>query len=420
MPEIPAEELIYDWNLVDGGSRPARPRIELNDETLRDGLQSPSVRTPPIEQKLEILHLLAEIGIDALDLGLPGAGPHVQRDVLRLAREIVAERLPIAPNCAARTLEADIRPIAEIAQRAGVAIEAACFLGSSPIRQYCEGWEVARLRALVREAVAFAVGEGLPVMFVTEDTTRARPEDLRALYLEAVEAGARRVCIADTVGHATPDGARAVVAFVRSVVDASGAEVAIDWHGHNDRGLGVANSVAAVEAGADRIHGTVLGVGERVGNCALDQLLVNFELLGWSRRDLKPLARLAELVSRSTGTRIPESYPVLGRDAFRTQTGVHAAAILKARAKGDAWLADRVYSGVPADVFGRRQEVEIGPMSGQANVLYWLAEHGVEQPSPELVQALFQAAKQSTSTLHAERIAAICSEHGVEVHSPEP
>jgi 2-isopropylmalate synthase len=404
----PAEsDLIHDWNVDGGAPRTARATVELNDETLRDGLQSPSVRTPAIERKLEILHLLAEIGIDALDIGLPGAGAHVQGDVLRLAREIATARLPIAPNCAARTVEADIRPIAEIAQRAGIAIEAACFLGSSPIRQYAEGWEMERMLGLVRDAVGFAVREGLPVMFVTEDTTRARPEDLRRLYTEAVEAGARRVCIADTVGHATPQGTRAVVSFIRGVVDATGEEVAIDWHGHNDRGLAIANCIAAVEGGADRIHGTILGVGERVGNAQLDQILVNFELIGWSRRNVEPLAGLCALVSEATGVSIHDGYPVVGRDAFRTQTGVHAAAILKAKAKGDTWLADRIYSGIPAAMVGRAQEVEIGPMSGQANVFCWLDARGIER-DPELVQAILQAAKVSDATLAEDEVLALC------------
>jgi 2-isopropylmalate synthase len=338
----------------------------------------------------------------------------VQRDVAQLASEIAAARLPIAPNCAARTLEADIRPIVEISQRAGVAIEAACFLGSSPIRQYTEGWELERMLGLVRDAVGFAVREGLPVMFVTEDTTRARPDDLRRLYVEAVEAGARRVCVADTVGHATPNGVRALVGFLRGVVDATAETVAIDWHGHNDRGLAIANCLAAVEAGADRVHGTVLGVGERVGNAQLDQILVNFELLGWSRRNLAPLARLCELVSAATGVAIHDSYPVVGRDAFRTQTGVHAAAILKAKAKGDVWLADRIYSGIPAQWVGRKQVIEIGPMSGQANVVYWLAERGIAA-DPELVQELFRAGKAAASTLAEEEILRICRERGVAV-----
>jgi 2-isopropylmalate synthase len=404
-------ELIHDWNLAEETPHPARGRVELNDETLRDGLQSPSVKTPSIEQKLEILHGLAAIGIDALDIGLPGAGPHVVRDVLRLAQEIADQRLPIAPNCAARTLEADIRPIVEISQQAGIAIEAACFLGSSPIRQYAEGWELEAMVRLVAGAVGFAVGHGLPVMFVTEDSTRARPDDLSRLYLAAIEAGARRICIADTVGHATPAGTRALVAFLRRTIDATGERVEIDWHGHNDRGLAIANCIAAAEAGADRIHGTLIGIGERVGNAQLDQILVNFELLGWSRRNLAPLSGLCDLVAHATGVPIPESYPIFGRDAFRTQTGVHAAAILKARAKGDDWLADRVYSSIPAALVGRRQRVEIGPMSGQANVTYWLLDHGFE-PGAELVQEIFRAAKGSSATLEEETVLAICRAHG--------
>ncbi|HSM14048.1 MAG TPA: LeuA family protein [Thermoanaerobaculia bacterium] len=413
MPELSENQLIHDWNVDGGAPKTARPVVELNDETLRDGLQSPSVRTPSIEQKLEILHLLADIGIDSLDIGLPGAGPHVQKDVERLAREIVEQKMSLFPNCAARTLEADIRPVAEISQRVGIAIEAACFLGSSPIRQYAEGWEMDRMLKLVHDAVSFAVGEGLPVMFVTEDTTRARPQDLERLYTEAVEAGARRVCVADTVGHATPQGVRALVSFIRKVVDATGEKVAVDWHGHNDRGLGVVNCFAAAEAGADRIHGTILGIGERVGNAQLDQILVNFELLGWSRRNVAPLARLGKLVSDATGVPIPDTYPVIGKDAFRTQTGVHAAAILKAKAKGDAWLANRIYSGIPAEMVGRKQEIEVGPMSGQANVVYWLQDHGIE-PADELVQEIFAAGKQSASTLAEAEILEICRRHGAD------
>ncbi len=335
-------ELIYDWNrLGEGDIRPARAKVELDDETLRDGLQSPSVRNPPIEDKLKILHLIAALGVESANIGLPGAGPHVVRDVERLAREIVEQKLKIAPNCAARTMIADVQPIAEISQRTGLAIEAACFIGSSPIRQYAEGWTLDRMLRLSREAVEFAVKEGLPVMFVTEDTTRAAPEDLRQLYTTAIEAGARRVCVADTVGHATPNGARNVIKFIRGVVDATGEDVKVDWHGTRDRGLSVINALAAAEAGADRLHGTAVGIGERVGNCPIDILLVNMQLLGWIDRDLSRLQEYCRLVADTTGVPLPDNYPVVGKDAFRTGTGVHASAIIKARARGEDWLADR-------------------------------------------------------------------------------
>ena len=410
----PAEsELIYDWNRVgDGDIRPARAKVELDDETLRDGLQSPSVRNPPIEDKLRILHLIAALGIESANIGLPGAGPHVVRDVERLAREIVEQKLKIAPNCAARTVIADVQPIVEISQRTGLAIEAACFIGSSPIRMYAEGWTLDRMLRLSREAVEFAVREGLPVMFVTEDTTRAAPEDLRQLYTTAVEAGARRVCVADTVGHATPNGARHVIKFIREVVDATGEDVKVDWHGHKDRGLSVINALAAAEAGADRLHGTAVGIGERVGNCPIDVLLVNMQLLGWIDRDLSRLQEYCRLVADTTGVPLPDNYPVVGKDAFRTGTGVHASAIIKARARGEDWLADRVYSSIPASLIGSRQMIEVGPMSGESNVVYWLKERGIE-PGDELVKAIFHKAKTSSATLEEVEILEICAAHGV-------
>ncbi len=406
------QDLIYDWNRASGEElTPARGRVELNDETLRDGLQSPSVHSPRIEDKLRILHLMVDLGIESANIGLPGAGPHVVAEVERLAREVVDCRLPLQLNCAARTLAADIRPVIEISQRVGVPIEIACFLGSSPIRQYAEGWDRDRLLSLTESAVKLGVDAGLPVMYVTEDTTRAAPEDLRALYSAAVNAGARRVVVADTVGHATPAGAAAVTRFLRAVVDAIDPTVQLDWHGHRDRGLGEINALVAAAAGADRLHATALGIGERVGNAAMDLLLVNMELLGWAHRDLSKLPEYCALVAETTGVPLPESYPVVGRDAFRTMTGVHAAAIAKARKKGDDWLADRIYSGVPASLVGRRQLIEVGPMSGESNVVFWLQDHGVEA-EVTLVKAIFARAKGSDRVLEADEILTICREHG--------
>jgi 2-isopropylmalate synthase len=411
--QLNESELIYDWNRANGPDlRPARGRVELDDETLRDGLQSPSVRSPSIEDKLKILHMIAELGVESADIGLPGAGLHVARDVERLAREIIGQRLPIAPNCAARTVIADIQPIVEISQRAGIAIEVACFIGSSPIRQYAEGWTLDRMLKLSREAIEFAVREGLPVMYVTEDTTRSAPEDLRRLYTEAVEAGARRVCVADTVGHATPSGARTLIRFIRQVVDGTGEDVKVDWHGHKDRDLSVINALTAAEAGADRLHGTAVGIGERVGNCPIDLLLVNMQLLGWINRDLHRLQEYCRFVADTTGVPLPDNYPVVGRDAFRTGTGVHAAAIIKARARGEDWLADRVYSSVPAGLIGCHQVIEVGPMSGESNVVYWLQERGIHA-DPELVQEIFQKAKASPAILEEREILEICTARGV-------
>ncbi len=395
-------DLIHDWNTheADAFDWSTLGEIQLDDETLRDGLQNPSVVDPDISRKIRILHLMDELGIHTADIGLPGAGPRAVEAVTALAREISDAGLSITANCAARTVVADVEPIARISQEAGIPIEACTFIGSSPIRQYVEDWTLDKMLRVSEEAVTFAVGEGLPVLFVTEDTVRARPETLKALYGKAIEWGARRLCLADTVGHATPAGARAVVRFViEEIVEPSGEDVGVDWHGHRDRGLGLANAFAAMQAGATRIHGTALGIGERVGNVEMDLLLVNLKLLGLHAGDLAKLPEYCELVAEACQVPITNGYPVVGRDAFRTGTGVHAAAIVKAEAKGDAWLADRIYSGIPASMVGREQVIEIGPMSGLSNVKCWLRNHGYDPMDEALCQTLFDAAKSADRTL---------------------
>jgi 2-isopropylmalate synthase len=397
------EHLIHDWN-TDGEQPPRPPRkIEFDDETLRDGLQSPSVTDPSIEDKLRILHYMHAIGIDNADIGLPGAGPHVQKTVERLAREIVEQKLSVYPSAAGRTHENDIKPIVDISERVGIAIEADLFIGSSPIRQFAEEWELDWIIAQSAKAVRFAVERGIPVMYVTEDTTRAKPEDIEKLYTAAIEAGAARVCIADTVGHATPWGTRNVVRFVRALVDRIDPKVKVDWHGHEDRGMGVINCIAALEAGADRVHGAAAGIGERVGNTPMDILMVNLKLMGWIDNDLTVLPDYVKHVARVTNVGLSDRYPVFGRDAFRTGTGVHAAAIIKARKKGSDWLADRVYSGVPAGMFGLSQIIEIGPMCGLSNVIYWLDAHGYPQEEA-LAKEIFTLAKSTSRVLTDDEV----------------
>ena len=398
------EKLIYDWNTAVNDGPPVGKPVLLNDESLRDGLQSPSVRDPSIEEKIEILHLMEAIGINALDLGLPGAGPRARADVERLAREIIQNKFKIQANCAARTIEADITPIAEVVQRTGLEIEAATFLGSSPIRCYTEGWTVDHLVATTERAVSYAVSLGLPVMYVTEDTTRADPETIKRLYSTAIDCGARAVVICDTVGHATPEGVKALVRFViQEVIEPSGASIRVDWHGHSDRGLAIPNCLAAIEAGADQIHGCALGIGERVGNAAMDQLLVNLKLMGIVHQDLTRLKDYCFAVSKATEVPIPVNYPVFGSDAFRTATGVHAAAVIKAFRKKDEQLADSVYSGVPAHLFGLEQKIEIGPMSGKSNIIYWLERHGMPADDT-MVDAIYAAAKKSDHVLSDREI----------------
>lgn len=397
------EELVYDWNMIDAGLQPPGRPISFDDETLRDGLQSPSVCEPPVEQKIELLHLMDKLGIDTADIGLPGAGGTHAAGVERMAREIADQKLKIRPNCAARTHRNDIVPIVEISQRAGIPIEACTFIGSSAIRFFAEDWTLDKLLKLTEEAVTFAVEQGLAVMYVTEDTTRAHPDTIRALYTTAIQCGAKAVCVCDTVGHSTPDGARSVVSFVKQIIEEQGGGIRLDWHGHQDRGLGVINSIAAIQGGADQVHGSALGIGERVGNTPIDQLLVNLKLMGWIDNDLSLLGDYCQTAARACKWNIPLNYPVFGRDAFRTATGVHAAAVIKSYRKGDSQLADMVYSGVPAGLFGLEQVVEIGPMSGKSNVIYWLERRGIE-PSEERVARIYDHAKKASSVLGEDEI----------------
>jgi 2-isopropylmalate synthase len=402
-----AADLIYDWNqALPLELSPARA-VSLNDETLRDGLQSPSVRDPSIAEKIEILHLMEALGIDSLDLGLPGAGTRAVEHVEALAREIVSRRMKIRANCAARTHENDIRPIAEIAQRTGLKIDAATFIGSSPIRRYTESWTEDFLLQTTEKAVRLAVSLGLDVMYVTEDTSRCDPEMVKRLYSAAINYGAKAIVVCDTAGHATPMGAYALVKFViEKVVKPTGEKIRVDWHGHCDRGFAVANSMAALAAGADCVHACALGTGERVGNTQMDQMLVNLKLMGitpWDTQDLTKLKDYCEVVSRATGVPIPPNYPVVGEDAFRTATGVHAAAVIKAYKKNVVELATAVYSGVPSQLFGMEQVIDIGPMSGKSNVLFWLEQRGITA-SEEVVERIYKRAKNSDHTLSEAEI----------------
>ena len=409
--ELRQEEIIYDWNTVDRRGPVTRKAVQLYDETLRDGIQSPSAKDPSIDEKIELLHLMDSLGIHWADVGLPGAGPRAREDVEVLCREIVSAKLKIRPSCAARTVIRDIEPVVDISQRVGIAIEVMAFIGSSPIRQYTEGWDVAHIEKLSTDAIGFAADHGLPATYVTEDTSRSRPETLGRLFRAVIERGARRLCLCDTVGHATPDGVAALIRFSRSVIHSLGADVGIDWHGHNDRGLSLPNALTAVEAGVERVHGTARGIGERVGNTAMDLLLLNMKLLDIIDNDLSKLDAYCQLAARSMQCPIPPEYPVVGRDAFRTGTGVHAAAIIKAARKGHGWLADRIYSGVPASMVGREQDIEVGHYSGESNVIYWLQRRGIE-PEASLVKAVFDFAKASNRVLSDDEVHEVVRTHG--------
>ncbi len=402
-------ELLYDWNVRGPAVSPPMRKVRYFDETLRDGVQCPSVTDPPIEAKMEMVRLLSGLGVHHVDIGLPGAGRRAIEDSTVLAEMIRDEGLPILAACAARTIAADIEPIIEISQKVGLPIEVMAFLGASPVRLYAEGWDEDLLEKRTRESVSLAKRNGVPCTFVTEDTIRSHPSTLRRLFTAAIEEGADGLCVCDTVGHATPNGVFNLVHFTRDVIRGLGTHTRIDWHGHNDRGFGLGNALSAIEAGADRVHGTILGMGERVGNTSIDLLLVNLKLLGIEENALAALAELVDLASQACNWPIPVNYPVFGKDAFRTATGVHAAAIIKAENRGESGLADLVYSGVPASWFGREQEIDIGHMSGDSNIVFWLRKRGYE-PTPERVAAIRALAKAGNRTLETSEVLAVITD----------
>lgn len=407
--DVEISELIYDWNL-EGEEADYRP-VELTDETLRDGLQAPSLIQPRIQDKVYLLYLMNDLGIQSVNVGIPASSEAVKYDCRVLTREVAHHGLAIRPQCAGRTLKQDVEAIVEVAQWAGTEVEACLFIGSSSIRQYVEDWNLDTMLRLSEESIRYARDNGLPVTFITEDTTRARPETLRRLYTTAIECGASRICMCDTVGHATPDGVRYLVTFVRGIVDGvagaadstGSAPIKLDWHGHRDRGLSVANALAALNAGVDRIHATALGIGERSGNVPMEILLVNLKLMGLIDWDLIQLPEYCRVVAEACEAPLPFNYPVVGADAFRTAVGIHAAAIAKGMDKGDEWLAEQVYCSIPASMVGREHTIEIGPLSGAHNVRFWLGRRGIEAPEI-VIEKILDAAKQAHRLLTDDEI----------------
>ncbi|MFT7517725.1 MAG: isopropylmalate/homocitrate/citramalate synthase [Myxococcota bacterium] len=396
-------KLIFDW--ANNGPHPAdaKPKsIALVDETLRDGLQCPSVSEPSLDQKIKLVHMMDDLGIECADIGLPGAGPTAREHIYALAREMSS--LKIVPNVACRTMIDDIKPVVEMSQKLGEPIEVCAFIGSSPIRAYAENWDLARMEKMVRDAVRFAKDNGLPVMFVTEDTVRSTPEILGRLNGAAIDEGADRLCICDTVGGVDPTAVRNIFSWLNNFLSEKGVtHIGLDWHGHRDRGLGLINTLTAIASGADRAHACAQGIGERAGNTEMDLLLVNLKLLGWIDRDLRKLGDYVKFASEATGRPIRAEYPVFGKDAFETATGVHAAAVIKALKTGDRWLSDLVYSGVPASDFGLEQIISVGPMSGKSNVIWFLEQRGHEATDQRVADVL-NCAKGSKSILSEEQV----------------
>ena len=412
-------KLIYDWNMQDLSVKKPK-NLQFLDETLRDGLQSVSVSHPSVNEKMQIIRLMEKLGINSVNLGMAFSSPRFREDVEGLARAIREEELSIEANSPSRMITEDIDLLVDIISRTETPIEICTFIASSPIRVLVEGWKLEKIVKDVEKTITRAVNQSVEdILFVTEDTTRSSPDVLKKLITVAVESGAKRIAICDTTGHATPHGTKKIVEFTKEVInDLEKGKIGIDWHGHRDRGLALANTLSAIKAGATRIHATALGLGERSGNLSMELLLVNCKMLGWIDNTLYSLMEYSQKVSDVTKVSIPPSVSVIGDDAFKTQTGIHASALVKAKKLGDTWLEDRVYSSVPAEWIDREQRIEIGPQSGRSNVIWWLVHHQFSF-NFDLVMKILKHAKKQERILTDTEILKIIREHGPLPELPE-
>ncbi|MEJ8660439.1 MULTISPECIES: LeuA family protein [Streptomyces] len=404
----PSADVWFNWNAIGVAAQQPVSAPPYSgtffDETLRDGLQAPNIRNPSLEQKLRLVDHMVRSGVTSADLGFPGSDPAALRTCVDIAQHIVRSGHPLSQGYAGRTHPSDINAICEIAQQVGVAVDAYIFIGVSPIRQYVEDWDVQLIQRHIRESVVECRRGGAEFVLVLEDAVRCTPEVLGQVYDVAIDTGVRRVTLCDTVGAALPSGVESLIQWSHQYFQDRGHQVAFEWHGHNDRGLALANSLTALAHGCERVHGTILGIGERAGNASLDQLMVNSHLDEHGRYDLKALREYSDYAASVLGVEVPQNYPALGRDVFKTSAGVHASAILKAHEKGNLLVKDTVYSSVPASCLGREQEVLIDEASGANNVKYWLTLHGYDSANTTLIKNVLAKAKSSRGPLTDEQI----------------
>jgi len=383
----------------------SRPRPELLDQTLRDGLQSPSVRQPSLEVKCELLRLMVEVGVTRVDVGMPSSSPRAWEDAAWLVRRADEERLRLTPIVSGRMSEVDLQAIVSLCERVGHPVTSYLFFPTSAIRARAEGWSEREVESRLAPVLGRGNALQLPMCFVAEDASRTEPGRLLEILSVALDCGASRICLCDTAGALMPAGAVRLVELVREhLARRSSSSVELDWHGHDDRGLGLATALAACEAGVGVVHATALGEGERAGNTALELVIANWVLSGlWPHECLAAVGRYTTAMASALGISVSPKHPVVGRDAFRTATGVHARAIQKASLRGESEVADLVYSSIPAALLGRSQEICMGACSGHANARHWLYQHGIEL-STEETERLLAFAKSSDHVLSDQEL----------------
>lgn len=403
MREQLPEVTIHRW----GPEIPEGKQFCLVDTTLRDGIQAPGIEQPSLEQKLAIIDFDARIGIEVVDVCLPGIGGSCYKEGVECARYIAKNHPHMEIVVLARTTQSDVDATLRFSEEAGVPLSVVLFRGSSDLRLLAEGWDEQQIIDDMYDYTRLLVSGGQKVVCSTEDTTRTRPDFLEKIFLAGKDGGAKEFCIADTVGYTDPFSVENQSRWVREKLGS--ACLGLHFHGHNDIGMAVANSLAALKGGADKIHVTWRGVGERAGNTPLEAFLGVLYTFGIEKYDLSMLVGGSQMVSEIFNRPIPVDSPLIGDAVYTTSTGIHAAGIHKAEQRGQKYLADIVYSAVPPSILGRKHTINIGPLSGRHNVERVLEK--LEIPVTEkLVKALLKAAKLLNRDLSSKEIGTIITQ----------
>ncbi|MFI9422205.1 LeuA family protein [Streptomyces achromogenes] len=398
-------DILFTWN----ERLPAGTSVEIEDDTLRDGLQASFIRKPTVEEKAELFRMSAGIGARHAVVGFPASSPAEFSDSRRLLSVIRDDGLPLMPWFLGRAVREDLEPMLRLRDHFGADVGAAFFIGTSPIRRHVEKWDMAQIMERITGTMEYLEKVGLPFSFSVEDASRTPPDELRDMVELAVRYSAYSIAVCDTVGESTPAGVHRLVGFVKSLIKDRGSHVKILWHGHNDRGLGLANSIAAVEAGADIVGGAFLGIGERSGNTALEQVIMYLYQNGVGNFDVKNLIPYLKKLSAATEFPIPVNMPLVGQQAFATCTGTHAAAVLKAAEIGTDF-EDYVFSSIPASELGAVQDIGVGPTSGMANATYVLRKGNMDS-SEGTAEALLAHAKTQHRLMYEDEIVAWYKQH---------
>jgi isopropylmalate/homocitrate/citramalate synthase len=363
---IPEEGLIHNY-LVEAGLAARIPKgVQIWEETLRDGEQTPGVAYTP-EEKLQIARLLDEIHVPIMDVGIPV----VSKEEARGVRAIANAGFDATIMAAARTVRKDVEACIEC----GVD-EIALFTAGSDLHiRHKLGMTREQVKEVAVRETEYAIAHGVAVSFVTEDTFRADLDFIADLYNACTEAGAHRAVICDTVGVMTPPGIRWFFGELRKRLTAK----ELSFHGHNDFGLAVANSLTAVEEGVQVPHTCVNGLGERSGNASFEELVLALEALyGYDTGiDVSRLYEVSQLVERLSGIPVGVSKPLVGHNAFAHESGIHAHGVIKHTA---------TYEPIQPERIGRQRTFVFGKHTGSLAVAEKLRSHGADATPDQVLR----------------------------------